>query len=1481
MIRQLNKTITRKAFLIIILFILLTPLYSIYSEAADYQGINITDQTRILKTLSSNIFDFWMDSVVDNTGANNELALSIVRQAVLNDLKNYLLIEAPQEVVLEIAQTISKLSNLFISPDIKSIISTIEGSTVKESVKYLISWLNDNEIKTGMGDLSNSYIDLTGKDSKADFQYVILYEPKTDEIGLVSVKIYSSKSINPPKSSGSIAGTWGTAWNYTEAHEKGQKIPPFIVSISGRMKKDKAGYWQDDITHKYSWVGKPKIEVEFPKDVEHFKFKKKGFFQKTKDKINNLFNQTKNSINKFKGLFDKLKNSFSASLVNPPVDKNQKIQEIVNDLADLFNKIEEKVPEDEFKEIEKEIEEAETEEDLQKLLLKLKDLEIDLKLLEFLISGLEEIKPALEPEKSYPQLLINEVCVGFYGAKNEFVELYNPTKEDILLDDLILELVDSSNKPTNKQITWTNTTIPAESYFLFTAGELKYGNKTLIPDATFSSQLSGSSGVIIKNSEDHVYDKVSFGSRDKTPPALAIETRGKMLSSGLKTGQSLERLRNEDTDNNWDDFYHKLAPSPTNSKGDKFKYSYGGGSTSSSSGSSSSDTASLCSSSDASNPTYTPIIINEVAWMGSLNSYTDEWIELRNLTDSAISLENWELFINDDYIKFDASDNIEANDYFLMERTDDDSAPNITADHIYSGSLNNSDVDLKLFNNSCEIIDRVTANPDWAAGDNDTKRTMERDHELNWHNYYGDGDNNILGTPKAENSQEVVTQGDMPDEDEEEIVNENVIITEVRSTDNYEFVELYNPLDDFIDAQNLYLAYYSSDRDWNDPFLNQQFEALFIESKDYYLIGFGDYPGEGDPDHDWKPYQSHISDDAGAIGIFNCDVTTKETPEAALECKIDALGWGETIVKEGDSVINGENSMARLITVDESGYLMYQDTNNNSNDFELQDSTPNTINNHGYSDLDGDGIVDSLDPETIITQDITLAAGEYTFKNFIINSDVTVTALSDSSLEGFKGVKLIAENITLNSNSYLTADYNGYESGFGPGICKTDDSVGGTYGGLGGRCEDTTKVYGDLFNPIDLGSGSSKIENRRGGSGGGAIALEVSGVFSLDGTLSSNGEDGLGYGGWGYPATGAGSGGSLYIACDSFSGSGVIRSNGGHVESSAGGGSGGRISLNYANSNFTGSVQSYGGQNTDNDNYNGGPGSIYQQGVLTFDNNNISGDSVLSGDNLVFETISIKNASNIYLFDNITSGLFEINNGSIETIDDIDLNLSGNITLNQSQFTSSMLKILTIAAQDILLGDSTITANTQIQANNLTIDSSSNMTSLALGDAGEEGLGAGINSWGGSYGGLGGRNYEGSGYGQPYGDATNPQAFGSGGGNATATKLGANGGGKHQINITNNLTIEGNFNSNGGDGSSSNPTAGAGSGGSINITTGYLLGSGTIESNGGKAYSSAGAGGGGRVKLVGDQASFTGQIQSLGGVHDSNVNYNGGDGSIQ
>ena len=221
MIDQFNKVVKRGIFVVVALFMLLTPLFFVHGDNKideDYLGINTTDQVSILKTSSGKILNSWMGSIVDNTGANNELALSIVRQAVLNDLKDYLLIEAPKEVVFEIAKTVGKLYGLFVAPDIKNVLSNIKDLTVKESVKYLMSWLGENNIKVGMGDLSDSYTDLTGKDSEANFQYVILYEPKTEEIGLVSIKIYSNKAINPPKSNGSWGSVWGTTWNYTKEH---------------------------------------------------------------------------------------------------------------------------------------------------------------------------------------------------------------------------------------------------------------------------------------------------------------------------------------------------------------------------------------------------------------------------------------------------------------------------------------------------------------------------------------------------------------------------------------------------------------------------------------------------------------------------------------------------------------------------------------------------------------------------------------------------------------------------------------------------------------------------------------------------------------------------------------------------------------------------------------------------------------------------------------------------------------------------------------------------------------------------------------------------------------------------------------------------------------------------------------------------------------------------------------------------------------
>jgi hypothetical protein len=84
--------------------------------------------------------------------------------------------------------------------------------------------------------------------------------------------------------------------------------------------------------------------------------------------------------------------------------------------------------------------------------------------------------------------------------------------------------------------------------------------------------------------------------------------------------------------------------------------------------------------------------------------------------------------------------------FYLLERTDDGAVPEITADKIYSGSLGNSDEALFLFDAACQLQDSVIAAPKWPAGDNTTKKTMERLPGLLWQTSAAPG-----GTPKAEN----------------------------------------------------------------------------------------------------------------------------------------------------------------------------------------------------------------------------------------------------------------------------------------------------------------------------------------------------------------------------------------------------------------------------------------------------------------------------------------------------------------------------------------------------------------------------------------------------------------------------------------------------------------------------------------------------------------------------------------------------------
>ena len=83
------------------------------------------------------------------------------------------------------------------------------------------------------------------------------------------------------------------------------------------------------------------------------------------------------------------------------------------------------------------------------------------------------------------------------------------------------------------------------------------------------------------------------------------------------------------------------------------------------------------------------IIINEIAWMGTNVSYNDEWIELYNQADSDIDLKDWKLIAKDGIPEIILKGEINAKSFFLLERTDDNSVANITADQIYTGALSN------------------------------------------------------------------------------------------------------------------------------------------------------------------------------------------------------------------------------------------------------------------------------------------------------------------------------------------------------------------------------------------------------------------------------------------------------------------------------------------------------------------------------------------------------------------------------------------------------------------------------------------------------------------------------------------------------------------------------------------------------------------------------------------------------------------------
>jgi len=447
----------------------------------------------------------------------------------------------------------------------------------------------------------------------------------------------------------------------------------------------------------------------------------------------------------------------------------------------------------------------------------------------------------------------------------------------------------------------------------------------------------------------------------------------------------------------------------------------------------------------------------------------------------------------------------------------------------------------------------------------------------------------------------------------------------------------------------------------------------------------------------------------------------------------------------------------------------------------------------------------------------------------------------------------VANNATIESNATINADAKS-TSGPGTGIFTgCGAGAGGSYGGFGGNSvcgAGPGNVYGLMLQPTAFGSpgtfngGGTKPAAR----GGGVIQLNVGGTLSLAGNISANGEAAA------FAATGAGSGGSVWLNVGTLLGGGTISANGGSASNLvSGGGGGGRVAVYYNSNALTGSIQAYGGSGTNN----GGPGTIYLKNNIGFPASQLIVDnSGRVGSTLI--NYALNTGQGIY---NVQiSGGAAITNYLTARAEIANLFIGSN-----SWFVVSS----PAPAQGTLSLE--VYTNTIIQASGgITADGASSSTAGA-------GTSLNLSGGGGANGGNGGVSYTNAQGGIASGSITspiNPGGIGGAGLSIGGPNNGGKGGGVISLN-TRNLQLDGTITANGITGPGFN--SGGGGGGSIELEVASLLsGAGTITANGGMANAGGGGGGGGRIAVTYGTNLFTGAMSAHGGTGANN----GGAGTV-
>jgi hypothetical protein len=469
-----------------------------------------------------------------------------------------------------------------------------------------------------------------------------------------------------------------------------------------------------------------------------------------------------------------------------------------------------------------------------------------------------------------------------------------------------------------------------------------------------------------------------------------------------------------------------------------------------------------------------------------------------------------------------------------------------------------------------------------------------------------------------------------------------------------------------------------------------------------------------------------------------------------------------------------------------------------------------------------------------------------------------------------------ATNVTIDAGGSINANGLGFgggapgNGGAGPSpgeVAHVGVSGGGGGGHLSVGMNSSTgnlggaAPYDIAITPTQFGSGGGAGKSYAGGSGGGAIKMNITGTLTLNGTLSANGSSGSTD--FCSTAGGGGAGGSLWLIATNLLGTGTIAANGG-----AGGGGGcgfppgayggGGILMLQVDKPFSGAI-----------NLNG-----YFTTMASYGN---FSSTFSAGADSICDAGSLAGVCVVSTLKALPPG-YTVNGVGGLTM------AAGGLLYNPTTSSDPTLAF-SIGTNVVILNGGGILANiSAFTASNLDINAGGSMIANGLGSAGADygnpgsGIGKGLprsdccsGGSGAGHGGIGGLT-PGAAGGGTYGNPASPVEYGSGGGGGSSG--GGSGGGAIALNLTGTLTLNGTISTNGSDGAIPNcqSAGGGGSGGSIWIVTNAITGAGVISSNGGGGspggcgYGVGGGGAGGDLKVTSTVNTFVGTKNVNGGA---------------